>query len=54
MATPDPKQEMYNWNELVHIAMNYAINCQKGYQGNFEDYMKNVTPEWRKIANRKR
>ncbi|MDG1950630.1 MAG: hypothetical protein P8J32_07500 [bacterium] len=47
-------KETYNFNELRHISVNYAINCLKGYDGSFDEYMKSVSPDWRKIANRKK
>lgn len=33
---------------MEHIAVNYAINCQKGYTGSFRDYMKTINPDWKK------
>ncbi|MEK6828977.1 MAG: hypothetical protein AABY15_02540 [Nanoarchaeota archaeon] len=50
----EKKEETYNTDELRHLAGNYAITCLKGYDGSFEDWLKNIDPKWRKIANRKK
>ncbi len=46
--------EIYNPAELRHIAMNYAIHCLKGYEGNFEDWFKDIASDWRDIANQRK
>lgn len=43
----------FNLNELRHIAINFAISCEKGYEGDFDRWFKTISPKWRKIANRK-
>lgn len=48
---PLPKE--YNLNELKHIAVNFAINCEKGYQGDFESWLSGISDDWRIIANGK-
>lgn len=45
--------EVYNKEEMAHIAGNYAINCLKGYDGSFDNWFNGISPHWRKIANRK-
>lgn len=42
---------LYNLKELRHIAINYAISCEKGYKGSFDDWFKGIFDEWRNIAN---
>lgn len=46
--------EQFNYNELAHVAGNYAITCMKGYAGNFEDWYNGISPNWKRIANRKK
>jgi hypothetical protein len=46
--------ELYNVDELRHVAVNYAINCMHGYEGNFEDWFSIASPSWRDIANREK
>jgi len=43
----------FNLNELRHIAVNFAISCEKGYRGDFDSWFSGVSGEWREIANRK-
>ncbi len=43
----------FNLNELRHIAVNFAITCEKGYKGDFDRWFNGESGEWRKIANRK-
>lgn len=45
--------ETFNKDEMRHLAVNYAIHCMKGYDGSFEAWYDNISPDWRKIANRK-
>jgi len=45
-------KDKYNINELRHIAVNFAITCQKGYNGSFDDWFNGVHTNWREIANR--
>lgn len=48
------KSKKYNLNELRHIAVNFAITCEKGYQGDFDSWFNKISPDWRKIANSKK
>ena len=43
----------FNLNELRHIAVNFAITCEKGYGGDFDSWFNSTSDEWRKIANKK-
>jgi len=45
--------QSFNLNELRHIAVNFAINCEKGYGGDFDSWFNKTSPDWREIANRK-
>lgn len=45
------KNDSFNLNELRHIAVNFSVNCQKGYEGDFDTWFKCLSEEWRKIAN---
>ena len=49
-----PKRPLgpFNYRELTHLAVNFAITCEKGYDKSFEHWLENISPEWRKIANR--
>ena len=42
------EKEKFSFQEMEHIAVNYAITCQKGYTGSFRDYMKSINKDWRK------
>ena len=44
--------EVFNSNELRHLAVNYAITCMKGYKGSFEKWYIGLDISWRTIANR--
>lgn len=44
--------ETFNENEMRHIAVNYAITCQKGYTGSFEKWYSGIVSDWRTIANK--
>lgn len=52
-STPDVSKRKFNINELRHIAVNFAITCEKGYKGDFDSWFSGTSDEWRKIANRK-
>lgn len=41
-------KERFSFREMEHIAVNYAITCQKGYTGSFRDYMKGINKNWRR------
>jgi hypothetical protein len=43
----------FNINELRHIAVNFAIACEKGYKSSFDNWFNGISDEWRKIANGK-
>ena len=42
----------FNEKETRHLAVNFAINCQKGYDGTFELWYSQISTSWREIANR--
>jgi hypothetical protein len=42
----------YSLDELRHIAVNFAINCEKGYKGDFDSWFNGISSDWRKIANK--
>ncbi len=49
-------KNLYNLNELRHIAVNYAVTCLQSSDGwdiVFDDWLKNINPNWRHIANQK-
>lgn len=45
--------EKFSFREMEHIAVNYAITCQKGYTGSFRDYMKGIDKNWREWLKKK-
>lgn len=53
LCQPVVSKRKFNLNELRHIAVNYAISCEKGYKGDFDSWFNAISSEWRKIANRK-
>jgi len=46
-------RETYSEDEIRHIAVNYAITCQKGYNGSFESWIRDLSPNWRENVNKK-
>lgn len=44
----NPTNERFSFREMEHIAVNYAIHCEKGYKGSFRSYYKGVKSDWRK------
>lgn len=50
--TPKPAPQ-FSLNEVRHLAVNYAITCEKGYDGTFDDWFSSLSPSWREIAIRK-
>ena len=46
-------KELFNFDELRHLAVNYAITSLKGYNGSFENWYSKISPRWKEIANRK-
>lgn len=44
-------KKTFNEDEMRHLAVNYAITCQKGYQGSFEDWYAGLASNWKNIAN---
>jgi hypothetical protein len=47
------KEKKFSFREMEHIAINYAISCQKGYSGSFRDYMEGIYKDWRKWLKKK-
>lgn len=47
-------KKSFTFNQVRHLAVNYAINCQKGYEGSFEKWYNNISKDWIKIANKKK
>jgi hypothetical protein len=52
LVVPGKDREDFNLYELRHIAVNFAINCEKGYQGSFDSWFAKINPKWRKLANK--
>jgi len=46
-------RNIYNKDELKHIATNYAIHSLHGYEWSFEHWFDRLHKDWRKIANRR-
>jgi hypothetical protein len=42
----------FNLKELRHIAVNFAISCENGYKMDFDNWFKDISGDWRNIANR--
>ena len=49
----NPTKERFSFREMEHIAVNYAITCQKGYSGSFRDYMKGINKNWRELLKKR-
>ena len=49
----NPTKERFSFREMEHIAVNYAITCQKGYTGSFRDYMKGINKNWRELLKKR-
>lgn len=49
----NPTKERFSFREMEHIAVNYAISCQKGYSGSFRDYMKGINKNWRGLLKKR-
>ena len=47
------KRKIFNLDEMRHLAVNYAITSLNGYNGSFDSWYSRISPNWRKIANRK-
>jgi hypothetical protein len=47
------EEENFNLKEVRHLAVNFAITSLNGYDGSFDEWYKNISPQWREIANRK-
>lgn len=43
--------QTYNFNELRHLSVNYALSCSNGYQGSFDDWFNTISDDWKKHAN---
>jgi len=46
-------RETYTNHELRHLAVNYAIICEKGFTGSFDEWFKNISPDWRECIYKK-
>lgn len=42
----------FNYDELSHCAINFAMACEGGFNGSFDDWYNNISPRWRDIANK--
>ncbi len=42
------EEEIFTLSELRHLAVNYAISCEKGYIGSFDSWYNNISSKWRK------
>lgn len=49
----NPTKERFSFREMEHIAVNYAITCQKGYTGSFRDYMEGINKNWREYLKKR-
>lgn len=49
----NPTKERFSFREMEHIAINYAITCNKGYCGSFRQYYNGVRKDWRKWLKKK-
>lgn len=38
---------LYTKDELRHISVNFAVSCEKGYQGDFDSWFSNISKDWR-------
>ncbi len=47
-------KKSFTLNQVRHLAVNFAITCEKGYKGSFENWYSKISPDWIKIANRKK
>ncbi len=47
------EEEFFNLKEVRHLAVNFAIHCSNGYEGSFDEWYNNISPQWREIANQK-
>ena len=46
-------KKFFNLKEVRHLSANFAISCLNGYNGSFDDWFNKISPDWRKIANKK-
>ncbi len=46
-------EEKYSIDELRHLAVNYAITCEKGFTGSFDEWFSNISPRWREYVYKK-
>ena len=44
----NPTKERFSFREMEHIAVNYAISCQKGFVGTFREWYFGGKSDWRK------
>ncbi len=45
-------KETYTRDELRHLAVNYAISCEKGFQGSFDAWLEDISPDWRECISK--
>lgn len=45
-------RETYSMDELRHLAVNYAISCEKGFQGSFDAWLSDISPSWREYVSK--
>lgn len=45
--------ERFSFREMEHVAVNYAISCEKGYRGSFRSYYAGMQRDWRKWLKNK-
>ncbi len=46
------KNERFSFIEMEHIAVEFAVECMRGYEGSFEDYMETLRKDWRTILKK--
>lgn len=45
-------KEIYTRDELRHLAVNYAISCEKGFQGSFDAWLGDISSDWREYVHK--
>lgn len=43
------KKERYSFGEMEFVAVEFAKECLRGFEGSFEDYFNSLDKRWRKI-----
>jgi hypothetical protein len=46
------KNGRFSFIEMEHIAVGFAVECMKGYDGSFEDYIEMLNKDWRTILKK--